>query len=30
MRTIATSANKYTGHGPNTSNSDAVGGFLLR
>ena len=30
MRTIVTSVSRYTGHGPNTSSSDAVGGFLLR
>lgn len=30
MRTIVTSASRYTGHGPKTSNKDAVGGFLLR
>src|SRR3954469_417445 len=30
MRTITVSANRYTGHGPNTSSTDAVGGFRLR
>lgn len=30
MRTIVTSASRYSGHGPKTSNRDAVGGFLLR
>lgn len=30
IRTIATSTSRYTGHGPKTSNKDAVGGFLFR
>lgn len=30
MRTIVTSTSRYTGHGPKTSNKDAVGGFLFR
>ncbi len=30
IRTIVISVSRYTGQGPNTSSSDAVGGFLLR